>query len=150
MKRVYALCLTLMLIASLVAMAGAQKSATAPPRAATVAARPLVLTETIPLEGVKGRFDHFASGGGQLFVAALGNNSLEVINTGGRALARSIPVPDPQGVAYSPETKKIFVGSGTGKLYIYDLRQVGPAAMTMNVHVVDAWRVKKEMIVEGV
>ena len=120
MKKLCASCFTLTLIASFAALPGAQKSATAPTRAATLPTRPLVLTETIPLEGVKGRFDHFASGGGQLFVAALGNNSLEVINTGGRALARSIPVPDPQGVAYSPETKKIFVGSGTGKLYIYD------------------------------
>lgn len=120
MKRMCGSYITVILITSFAALPGAQKSATTPTRVATLPSRPLILTETIPLEGVKGRFDHFASGGGQLFVAALGNNSLEVINTGGRALARSIPVPDPQGVAYSPETKKIFVGSGTGKLYIYD------------------------------
>lgn len=60
---------------------GGQKAVTV--RNSLPAAResPLVLTETIPLEGVKGRFDHFASGGGQLFVAALGNNSLDVMLT---------------------------------------------------------------------
>jgi hypothetical protein len=34
-------------------------------------ARPLVLTEAISLEGVKGRFDHFGSAGNRLFVSAL-------------------------------------------------------------------------------
>jgi DNA-binding beta-propeller fold protein YncE len=29
-------------------------------------------------------------------------------------------VPTPQGVAYSPETNKLFVGSDEGKLYVYD------------------------------
>ena len=29
-------------------------------------------------------------------------------------------MPTPQGVAYSPETNKLFVGSDEGKLYIYD------------------------------
>ena len=33
--------------------------------------KPQVLTEAIPLENAKGRFDHFAMGGGRLFVAAL-------------------------------------------------------------------------------
>jgi YVTN family beta-propeller protein len=83
--------------------------------------RPLVLTEAIPLNGVKGRFDHFALGGGHLFVAALGNNSVEVINVGGRALEHTISgVQDPQGIAFSPETNKLFVASGRGKVFIYD------------------------------
>lgn len=83
--------------------------------------RPLVLTEAIPLEGVKGRFDHFGFGGGRLFVAELGNNSVGVITTGGRALEKTITgVPDPQGIAFSPEANKLFVASGEGKVYIYD------------------------------
>ena len=48
--------------------------------------RLLVLTDTVPLENAKGRFDHFAMGGGRLFVAALGSNAVEVINIGGRIL----------------------------------------------------------------
>ncbi len=83
--------------------------------------RPMVLTEAIPLEGVKGRFDHFATSGKRLFVSALGNNTVEVIDIGGRTLERTLTgVPNPQGVVFSPETNKLFVGSGEGKLYIYD------------------------------
>jgi dipeptidyl aminopeptidase/acylaminoacyl peptidase len=83
--------------------------------------KPLVLTEAIPLENAKGRFDHFALGGGRLFVAALGSNAVEVINIGGRILDHTIAgIPNPQGIAFSPETNKLFVASGRGKVYIYD------------------------------
>jgi sugar lactone lactonase YvrE len=83
--------------------------------------QPLVLTEAIPLENAKGRFDHFAMGGGKLFVAALGSNAVEVINIGGRVLEHTITgVPYAQGIAFSPETNKLFVASGQGKVYIYD------------------------------
>jgi hypothetical protein len=58
--------------------------------------RPLVLTEAIPLEGVKGRFDHFATGGRQLFVSALGNNTVEVIDISARTVAHTITgIPNP-------------------------------------------------------
>jgi hypothetical protein len=90
-------------------------------KAATEPEQPLVLTEAIPLENAKGRFDHFAMGGGKLFVAALGSNAVEVINIGGRILDHIITgVPNPQGIAFSAETNKIFVASGQGKVYIYD------------------------------
>ncbi len=89
---------------------------------------PLVLTEAIPLESVKGRFDHFALGGGRLFVSALGSNAVEAINIGGRVLDREIRVPDPQGIAFSPETNKIFVASGAGKVHIYDAKSYDPIA----------------------
>ncbi|MDB6082594.1 MAG: hypothetical protein JWN43_475 [Gammaproteobacteria bacterium] len=84
--------------------------------------QPLILTEAIPLEGAKGRFDHFAAGDGRMFVSALGSNAVDAINLSARTLEHSIAgVPDPQGVAYSPETKKLFVGSGSeGKVFIYD------------------------------
>jgi hypothetical protein len=90
-------------------------------KAATEHEQPLVLTEAIPLENAKGRFDHFAMGGGKLFVAALGSNAVEVINIGGRTLERTITgVPYAQGIAFSPETNKLFVASGQGKVYIFD------------------------------
>jgi YVTN family beta-propeller protein len=99
----------------------APKRSTAKASQTAEAERPLVLTEAIPLEGVKGRFDHFAQGGGRVFVAELGSNSVAVINTGGRTLDHTITgVPDPQGIAFSPEANKIFVASGRGKLYIFD------------------------------
>jgi hypothetical protein len=43
---------------------------------------PLRLAQTIPMPGVEGRIDHLSSDvkGQRVFVAALGNNSLEVID----------------------------------------------------------------------
>jgi DNA-binding beta-propeller fold protein YncE len=62
-------------------------------------------------------------GGGRLFVAALGSNAVETINIGGRVLDHTISdVPIPQGIAFSPETNKLFVASGRGKVHIYDGR----------------------------
>jgi sugar lactone lactonase YvrE len=97
------------------------QSGTAPKTPVPAGEKPLVLTEAIPLENAKGRFDHFAMGGGRLFVAALGSNAVEIINIGGRILEHTITgVPNPQGIAFSPETNKLFVASGRGKVYIYD------------------------------
>jgi DNA-binding beta-propeller fold protein YncE len=98
-------------------------------KAATEHEQPLVLTEAIPLENAKGRFDHFAMGGGKLFVAALGSNAVEVINVGGRILERTITgVPYAQGIAFSPETNKLFVASGQGKVHIFDGKSFEPIA----------------------
>ena len=93
--------------------------ASAPPAAET--APPLILTATVPLEGVKGRFDHFASGKGKVFVSGLGNNSVEIIDLfQGTRVHEITGVPNPQGVAFSPEANKLFVASEKGKVYIYD------------------------------
>ena len=98
----------------------APATATASAPAATNAP-PLVLTATVPLEGVKGRFDHFASGKGKVFVSGLGNNSLEVIDLFQGVRSHEITgVPNPQGVVFSPEANKVFVASEKGKVYIYD------------------------------
>src|SRR5580700_3532249 len=89
---------------------------------ATVQAqRPLVLSGSVPMDGVKGRFDHFASGKGRVFISALGNNTVEVINLFGGIVEHTITgVTNPQGVAFSPEANRLFVASAQGKLYIYD------------------------------
>jgi hypothetical protein len=109
------------LFLALATLAGAQQSGAGAAKNTVRRDKPLVLTEAIPLENAKGRFDHFAMGGGRLFVAALGSNAVEVINIGGRTLDHTIGgIPNPQGVAFSPETNKIFVASGKGKVYIYD------------------------------
>ncbi len=90
-------------------------------KAATSEPRPMVLTEAIPLEGVKGRFDHFGTSGRKIFISALGNNTVEVVDVSGRILEHTITgVPNPQGVVYAPEVNKLFVASSKGKLYIYD------------------------------
>jgi hypothetical protein len=95
----------------------AQKNAP-PPIAA-----PLVLTAAVPLANVKGHIDHFGFDPthNRLFVSALGNNTEEIIGIGAQTVVHTISgVPTPQGVAYSPKTNKLFVGSDEGKLYVYD------------------------------
>jgi WD40 repeat protein len=121
MKRLCGIGSLLTLVIALTACQGNQTSAppSAPP--AAEAAPPMVLTGAVPLDGVKGRFDHFASGAGKVFVSGLGNNSVEIISLFQGTRVHSIAgVPNPQGVAFSPEANKLFVASEKGKLYIYD------------------------------
>jgi len=83
---------------------------------------PLVLTGAIPLANVKGRIDHFGFDpvGNRIFVSALGNNTEEIINLSAQTVSHTISgAAAPQGVVYSPETDRLFVGSDHGKLYIY-------------------------------
>src|SRR5712692_2068274 len=136
MKHVCATVFALALAVPIAALLSAQTASTRAPNSATSQgsasaeiSQPMVLTETIPLEGVKGRFDHFGYGPGRVFVSELGNNSVGVIDVGGRTVEKTITgVPDPQGVAYSPEAKKLFVGNGRGKLHIFGADSWDPVA----------------------
>jgi len=77
----------------------------------------LALVQTIPLEGVRGRFDHFALDeiGRRLFVAALGNDSLEVLDVhAGKRLRTIGGIRMPTGVVFLPESNLIGVASGRG------------------------------------
>ncbi len=82
------------------------------------------------MPNVQGRIDHFALGPeGAMFVSALGNNTEEVIDLAGGVVGHSIPaIPRPQGVAYAPEVKEIFVGSDKGKLYIFNAESYAQVA----------------------
>jgi DNA-binding beta-propeller fold protein YncE len=76
----------------------------------------LTLDKTIPLTGVKGRIDHMAVdvAGQRLFVAALENNSVEVLDLKTGQLVTSITNFDqPQGIVYVPEFDKLFVANGS-------------------------------------
>jgi len=76
---------------------------------------PLKLTQTIPLPGVKGRFDHFAinTTGKRLFVAALGNNTLEVVDLAAGKRIRSLAgMSKPTGVLYLPDPNQVIVANG--------------------------------------
>ena len=80
-------------------------------------ADPLNLKQTIALPGVEGRIDHFAvdAAGARLFVCALGNNTLEVIDLKKGERVRSIRCPGaPQGVAYSPAMDRLLVANDEG------------------------------------
>src|ERR1700687_866293 len=85
---------------------------------------PLILTSQIPLPGVHGRFDHFTfdpSEPARVFISALGNNSVEVIDLVEDTVVQHISgIPEPQGIAFAVGLNKLFVGSRKGKLYIYD------------------------------
>src|SRR5689334_16664024 len=62
---------------------------------------PLKLVNTIPLDHVEGRIDHFGldAGGQRLFMAALGNNTIEVIDLAAGKVVRHIKgLSTPQGV----------------------------------------------------
>jgi YVTN family beta-propeller protein len=75
------------------------------------------------LPGVRGRIDHLDIDldGGRLFVAALGNNSVEVIDLrAGQRSARIEGLREPQGIAYVPAAKRLFVASGgSGRVDIF-------------------------------
>jgi WD40 repeat protein len=76
---------------------------------------PMKLVQTIPLPGVKGRFDHFAIDpkGNRLFVAALGNSTLEVIDLAAGKRIQSVPgMSKPTGILYLPESNQILVANG--------------------------------------
>jgi DNA-binding beta-propeller fold protein YncE len=75
----------------------------------------LALDNTIPLPGVEGRIDHMAVdiAGQRLFVAALENNTVEVLDLKTGELIRSLPgFAQPQGMVYVPEFGKLFVANG--------------------------------------
>ena len=85
---------------------------------------PLRLVQTIPLPGVEGRVDHLAVdlADERLFVCALGNNSVEVIDLRKGERVHSINgLGSPQGVAYASETGKLIVANDKdGACNIYD------------------------------
>ncbi len=82
------------------------------------------LKQTIPLPGVEGRIDHLAldASGERLFVCALGNNTVEVLDLRRGERIRSITgLGAPQGIAYIPEFDRLFVANDKGGICkIYD------------------------------
>jgi hypothetical protein len=84
---------------------------------------PLHLEAKIRLPQVEGRLDHLAFDAARhrLFVAALGNGSIEVVDVGRRRVLHGISgLDEPQGVAYSPDLDLLYVASGgDGTLRVY-------------------------------
>ncbi len=78
---------------------------------------PLKQVQTIPLPDVQGRIDHMAVDleHERLFVAALGNNSVEVIDLSDGSFAWSAKgLHAPQGIAYLPDLNRIVVANDQG------------------------------------
>lgn len=85
-----------------------------PPSARSQTA-PLVLERTIVLKNVAGRIDHLAvdAGHARLFVAELGNGSVEAVDLkSGVVLGRITGLHEPQGLAYLPAQDELVVASG--------------------------------------
>jgi DNA-binding beta-propeller fold protein YncE len=90
----------------------------------TAQTAPLKIEKTITLDGVKGKFDHFAmdEAGNRLFAAATGNQSVEVIDLAAGKSVQSISgLGKAHGLAWIAETHRLFVADGSkGELAIYE------------------------------
>ena len=104
----------------------------------------LTLIRTIPLPDVRGRIDHFAldAQGQRLFVAALGNDTVEVIDLGTAKRIHTIGhCSTPQGVAFAPAENRLLVANGgSGTVTILDatsfqtLQSIGNLPDADNAH----------------
>jgi hypothetical protein len=101
-----------------------------PAAAPAVEPGPLVLESTIPLPKVGGRIDHMAIDRARqrLIVAALGNDTVEVVDLGSGKLRQHIGgLKEPQGVAYAEKADVLFVASaGDGSVRIFSAEDLKP------------------------
>src|SRR5215813_364799 len=91
---------------------------------------PLRLKKTIDMPDVQGRIDHLSIDvkGERLFVAALGNNTLEVIDLKAGKRAKTIAqLKEPQGIRYVAETDRLYVANGNdGSVRTFDGTSYAP------------------------
>ena len=82
------------------------------------AEEPLTLARSVELPRVDGRIDHLAldPAGQHLFVAALGNNTVEVLDVKAGAHIKSLPgFHEPQGIAVASDARIVAVANGQGE-----------------------------------
>jgi len=93
---------------------------------ATSSQGPIVLRRTIELPQVEGRIDHLALDAAreQMFVAALGNNTVEMLDLAKGVHARGLPgFHEPQGIVMLPDSNLVAVANGqSGDLVLLDAR----------------------------
>jgi YVTN family beta-propeller protein len=82
------------------------------------------LIATIQLPNVSGQIDHLAyvNKNQTVFVAALGNNTVEVVDLKTKKVIQNIKgLHEPQGIKYIPENNTVFVANGgDGECDIYN------------------------------
>jgi DNA-binding beta-propeller fold protein YncE len=97
-----------------------------PPGLCAQAGPPLKLVQKIPMPGVAGRIDHLSVDvkGRRLFVSALGNNTVEVLDlASGKDIHSIAGMREPQGVFFVPESDRIFIANGDdGSVRVLDGR----------------------------
>ena len=79
---------------------------------------PLAPVGAIALPGVEGRIDHLAVdvSGQRLYVAALGNNTVEVLDLKSNSHVKSVPgFREPQGIVVLTDAKVVAVANGQGE-----------------------------------
>lgn len=85
---------------------------------------PLRLEKTVELPEVQGRIDHMSVDvkGQRLFVSALGNNTVEVIDIkAGKRVKTITGLAEPQGVLYLPANDRIYVANAKdGSVRVFD------------------------------
>ncbi|MDX8483181.1 hypothetical protein RFN28_32720 [Mesorhizobium sp. VK24D] len=115
------------------ALAGMVQAATVGCQAADA---PLVQVQTIPLENVRGRIDHMAVdiAGNRLFVAELGNDSVDIVDLkSGKASRKINNLKEPQGIAYLSDGDLIVVANAAdGSVRFFraaDLAALGTVAL---------------------
>jgi DNA-binding beta-propeller fold protein YncE len=98
----------------------------------TAAGEPLLQIGSIPLKGVEGRLDHLAydTRSQRMFVAALENHSVEVIDLARRRRVHQITgISEPQGLLCLPGRNRLLVcsrGDGTCRSFDTTTFQEGP------------------------
>jgi len=92
--------------------------------AASSQAGGLQLEKAIPLSGVENRIDHFSVDvpGQRLFVAALGNGSVEILDLKrAERIGEIRGLQEPQGTYYDSTTGRLYIATGgDGRLRVYD------------------------------
>jgi len=87
---------------------------------------PLQLLKSIPLPNVEGRIDHMAVDleNRHLFVAVLGNNSVELIDLSKNKVIKSISgLHEPQGIAFVKSQNAFAVACGEdGRFHLFDAK----------------------------
>lgn len=86
--------------------------------------QPLVPEQPIPLGAIEGRIDHMAADPAthRVFVAALGNNTVEVVDTGTGKVTRSLSgLKHPQGILFWAKGNRFYVANADdGRVTVYD------------------------------
>lgn len=89
-----------------------------------VYSKALTLSQSFLLPEVSGRIDHLSLdvAGHRLFVAALGNNTVEVVDLNAGKVIHSITgLDEPQGLVYIPDSNTLYVANGgNGALRVFD------------------------------
>jgi len=107
---------------------------------------PLVkLTQTIALPRVSGRIDHLDVdlSGQRLFVAALGNNTVEIIDLAAeKVTGRLESLREPQGVSYVPKIGRLFVANAGGDVWVFSGAPLRAASKIGNLEDADKIRLE--------